>query len=291
MAVSIDNNLTISVAAGKGGTGKTLVATSLALALNEIYPHQIQLIDCDVEEPNADILLHPNLTSQEPVHILVPEVDLQKCIHCGKCAEACQFSAIVVIRQAVLTFPELCAGCGACSYVCPTDAITEVPREVGLLSKGTTAEGIEFIVGRLTVGDQRATPVTSAVKDCIAEDTITILDGPPGTAYPMQETIEDSDYCILVTEPTPFGLANLQDSVETCRRMDIPCGVIINRDGVGNAGVEEYCSQENLPLLLRIPQQRSIAEAYSRGQTLVEALPAWTEPLQQVFEQINNLLN
>ncbi len=206
-------------------------------------------------------------------------------------AEACQFSAIAAIRQAVITFPQLCAGCGACSYVCPTDAIAEVPREVGLLSRGKTAEGIQFIQGRLTVGDQRATPVTRAAKDCIAEDTITILDAPPGTACPMQETIEDSDYCILVTEPTPFGLANLQDSVETCRRMDIPCGVIINRDGVGNSGVEEYCSQENLPLLLRISQQRRIAEAYSRGETLVEALPEWTEPLQQVFEQINNLLN
>ncbi len=291
MPITNDHKLCISVAAGKGGTGKTLVATSLALALNEIYPHQIQLIDCDVEEPNADILLHLQLTSQEPVHVLVPEVDLQKCIHCGKCAEACQFSAIAVIRQAVITFPELCAGCGACSYVCPVEAIAEVPREVGLLSKGTTAEGIEFIVGRLSVGDQRATPVTRAAKECIAEDTITILDAPPGTAWPMQETIEDSDYCILVTEPTPFGLANLQDSVETCRRMDIPCGVIINRDGVGNNGVEEYCSQENLPLLLRIPQQRRIAEAYSRGETLVKALPEWTEPLQQVFEQINNLLN
>ena len=291
MPTTNDHKLCISVAAGKGGTGKTLVATSLALALNQIYPHQIQLIDCDVEEPNADILLHLQLTGQEPVHVLVPEVDLQKCIHCGKCAEACQFSAIAAIRQAVITFPQLCAGCGACSYVCPTDAIAEVPREVGLLSRGKTAEGIQFIQGRLTVGDQRATPVTRAAKDCIAEDVITILDAPPGTACPMQETIEDSDYCILVTEPTPFGLANLQDSVETCRRMDIPCGVIINRAGVGNAGVEEYCAAEDLPLLLHIPQQRRIAEAYSRGETLVEALPEWTEPLQQVFEQINNLLN
>ena len=291
MRVTDNDELAISVAAGKGGTGKTLVATSLALALNEVYPDTVQLIDCDVEEPNADILLHPQITSEPPVNILVPEVDLEKCIYCGKCAEACQFSAIAVIRQAVITFPELCAGCGACSYVCPTDAIAEVPREVGLLSRGKTAEGIQFIQGRLTVGDQRATPVTRAAKECIAEDTITILDAPPGTACPMQETIEDSDYCILVTEPTPFGLANLQDSVETCRRMDIPCGVIINRDGVGNTGVEEYCSQENLPLLLRIPQQRRIAEAYSRGETLVEALPEWTEPLQQVFEQIHNLLN
>ena len=290
--MSGDNSqeLVISVAAGKGGTGKTLVATSLALALDELYPGRVQLIDCDVEEPNADILLHPQITSEQPVNILVPEVDLEKCIYCGKCAEACQFSAIAVIRQAVITFPQLCAGCGACSYVCPVEAIAEVPRQVGVLSKGSTEEGIQFVMGRLTVGDQRATPVTKAAKDCVAEGMITILDAPPGTACPMQETIEDSDFCLLVTEPTPFGLANLQDSVETCRRMDIPCGIIINRDGVGDAGVEEYCTAENLPLLLRIPQQRQIAEAYSRGDTLTKALPEWTEPLQGVFAQITNLL-
>ncbi len=290
MSKSNDNNFTISVAAGKGGTGKTLVATSLALALDEQYPGRIQLIDCDVEEPNADILLHPQISSEEPVYILVPEVDLEECIYCGKCAEACQFSAIVVIRQAVITFPQLCAGCGACSYVCPTGAITEVQRQVGLLSKGSAEGTIEFIQGRLTVGDQRATPVTRAAKDCVDEKMIAILDAPPGTACPMQETIEDSDYCILVTEPTPFGLANLQDSVETCRRMDVPCGVIINRHGVGNSGVEQYCENENLPLLLRIPQQRRIAEAYSRGQTLAAADNQWMKPLQKVFDQITNLL-
>ena len=291
--MSADNGheLIISIAAGKGGTGKTLVATSLALALDELHSGRVALLDCDVEEPNADILLHPQITSEEPVHILVPQVDLEKCTYCGKCAAACQFSAIAVIRQAVIAFPELCAGCGACSYVCPVQAIREVPRQVGTLSQGHTAEGVAFVQGRLTVGNQRATPVTKAVKKSVQDDMISILDAPPGTACPMQETIEDSDYCILVTEPTPFGLANLQDSVETCRRMDIPCGVVINRDGAGDDGVEQYCVAEHLPLLLRIPQQRRIAEAYSRGETLVKALPQWKEPLQAVFEQITNALS
>ena len=284
------HELTVAVAAGKGGTGKTLVATSLALALHELHPGKVQLLDCDVEEPNASILLHPEITSAEPVHVLVPQVDLEACIYCGKCAQACQFSAIAVIRQAVLTFPELCAGCGACSYVCPQNAIAEVQRAVGEPARGHSAEGIAFVQGRLTVGDQRATPVTKAVKKQIAEDMIAILDAPPGTACPMQETIEDSDYCLLVTEPTPFGLANLQDSVETCRRMEIPCGVIVNRAGAGDTGVEEYCAAEGLPLLLSIPQERRIAEAYSRGEALVRSFPEWAKPLQQVYEEIDQLV-
>ncbi len=280
------NKPTVSVAAGKGGTGKTLFATSLAVALNEVNPGQVQLIDCDVEEPNADILLHPQITQQTPVNVLVPEVDLDICTRCGQCAKHCQFSAIAVIRDAVLTFPDLCAACGVCAYVCPTGAITEVNRQVGSVAHGSTVQGIKFVQGRLSVGDQRATPVTKATGSQTDDSMITILDAPPGTACPMQETIEFSDYCILVTEPTPFGLANLEDSVATCQRMGIPCGVVINRDQAGWPGVEDYCAGEGIDILLRIPQDRQIAEAYARGETLADAFPQWRDELVRVYNDV-----
>ena len=277
---------TVSVAAGKGGTGKTLFATSLAVALNNVNPGQVQLIDCDVEEPNADILLHPQIAQRTPVSVLVPQVDLNICTRCGRCAEHCQFSAIAVIRDAVLTFPDLCAACGVCAYVCPVGAITEVDRQVGSVARGSTVGGIEFVQGRLSVGDQRATPVTRATGNCKDDSMFTIIDAPPGTACPMQETVEFSDYCILVTEPTPFGLANLEDSVETCRRMGIPCGVVINRDQAGMPGVEEYCAREGIDILLHIPQDRAIAEAYARGETLADAFPQWHDELVRVYEDV-----
>ncbi len=281
----------ISVAAGKGGTGKTLLATSLAIALNEHYPAEVQIIDCDVEEPNAHLLMQPELETEEPVFVKVPEVDQEVCTRCGICAQTCQFSAIAVIRDAVLTFHDLCAGCGACSYACPVDAITEIDRRVGTVETGTVAGGINFVTGNLNVGDQRATPVTGAVKAHINPDMITILDAPPGTACPMQETVEDTDYCILVTEPTPFGLSNLGDAVETCRTLGVPAGVVINRDGVGDQGVDEYCRKERIDILLRIPQDRSIAEAYSRGHSLLSARPEYEDRLVDMFQRLLGAIN
>ena len=285
------HQLSISVAAGKGGTGKTLVATSMALALDAEQPGTVQLLDCDVEEPNAHLLLQPAITAQEKVEVLVPEVDLDLCTRCGDCARACQFSAIAVIRRAVLTFHDLCAGCGACAWVCPTNAITEVKRHVGTVRDGTAAEGrISFADGYLNIGDQRAGPVTTVVKDRIDPQKISILDAPPGTACPMQDTVEGTDYCILVTEPTPFGLSNLKDAVLTCRRIGVPCGVVINRDGVGDDGVDKYCESDGIEILLRIPQDRRIAEAYSRGDTLTDAFAQWRQPLVDVVRHIEQLV-
>lgn len=281
---------TVSVAAGKGGTGKTLVATSLALALVPDAEHRVELLDCDVEEPNADILLHPRLSHREPVHVMVPQVDKDLCTSCGLCGKTCQFSAIAVIREAVVTFPQLCAGCGACSFVCPEDAITEIARQVGVVDSGVTQDGIQFCQGRVNVGEQRSGPVTRAVKRHVHDDLITLIDAPLGTACPMQETIEGSDYCVLVTEPTPFGLSDLRVAVDTCRQLAVPCGVIINRDGVGDAGVQQYCRDEGIPVLLRIPQERAIAEAYSRGQTLAHAFPQWVASLQDVFGRVRDLV-
>ncbi len=285
-----NQNLTIAVAAGKGGTGKTLVATSLALALQRKRDAGVQVLDCDVEEPNADILLRPEIERREPVHVLVPQVDLELCTRCGTCAEACEFSAIAVIRHAVLTFPELCAGCGTCTVVCPVGAISEVQRQVGVVHIGSVPGGIAFVQGRVNVGEQRSGPVTKGVKAQINDCAVSILDAPPGTACPMQETVEGSDYCVLVTEPTPFGLSDLRVAVDTCRVLEVPCGVIINRDGVGDGGVEQYCAAEAIPVLLRIPHERAIAEAYSRGETLVDAFSSWIDPLDNVFARIKSQL-
>jgi len=282
---------TIAVAAGKGGTGKTLIATSLVVALNDRYPGRIQLLDCDVEEPNAHLLLRPTIHHTEAVSIVVPYVDKHKCVRCGICAQVCQFSAIAVIRDAILTFPELCCGCGACAYACPRMAIAEETREVGSVSSGRTSEGIDFHMGTVKVGVQRSGPVTKATKKHITPEMVSIVDAPPGTACPMQETIEASDFCILVTEPTPFGLSDLGAAVDTCRALGVPCGVIVNRDGPTDPGIPEYCHEQGIPVLLRIPQDRKIAEAYSRGITLTAAMPEWKEPFLNTYEKIAQLVN
>jgi MinD superfamily P-loop ATPase len=279
-------NLSISVAAGKGGTGKTLISCSLAQALAAENLGALQVLDCDVEEPNCEILLHPEIDGHEDVNILVPEVEMSNCIHCGKCAHVCEVGAIAAIGQAVVTFHDLCSGCGACAFVCPTEAISEVPLRIGDLAHGTTEQSIDFYEGRLDVGHQRATPVTNATKAMNSPEMITIVDAPPGTACPMQEAVADTDYCILVTEPTPFGLANLREAVDTCRRMEVPCGVVINRDRDNDIEMNEYIKDEHLDVLMRVPERRSIAEAYSRGETLLGATDEWRDALLGMYHSI-----
>lgn len=288
MSTQSAHGINVSVAAGKGGTGKTLISCSLARAL-ALEGEAVQILDCDVEEPNANLLLHPEIEGTSEVTIPVPEVDLEKCIHCKQCAHVCEVSAIAAIGNAVLTFHDLCSGCGACAYVCPTGAIAEVPMRIGDVSWGRTPEGAEFWLGRLDVGHQRSGPVTREVKRAISEDAITIIDAPPGTACPMQEAVDDSDFCILVTEPTPFGLVNLREAVETCRRMEIPCGVVVNRDRGGYPEMDHYLDDEAIPVLLRVPERREIAEAYSRGETLIGADDEWRQELLNVYRQIVEL--
>jgi len=278
----------ISVASGKGGTGKTLVATSLALSLKD--SHEVVLLDCDVEEPNGHVFLKPEITGSNPVSILVPRVDEDRCTYCGKCAQVCAYNAITVLGNHVLTFPQLCHGCGACSYLCPEKAISEEPRETGVVEWGRS-DGVGFIHGKLTVGEAMAPPVIRKVKEYTSNDGTVIIDVPPGTSCPVVEAIKGSDFCILVTEPTPFGLNDLTLAVGTVRELGIPCGVVLNRAGVGDTVVQEYCQKENIRILLTIPLETEIARLYSRGIPLAEGLPEWKDSFLQLFDKITEIVD
>ncbi|MGB6872976.1 MAG: ATP-binding protein [Dehalococcoidia bacterium] len=277
----------ISVASGKGGTGKTLVATSLVLALSD--KAKVQLLDCDVEEPNAHIFLHLDMNQSHPVSIPVPKVDETKCTYCGKCAEVCAYNAIAVLKGKVLVFPELCHGCGACSYLCPESAITEEGREIGMVERGNLGN-MEFIQGKLTVGESMAPPVIKEVKKHIDPMSIVIIDVSPGTSCPVVESVKGSDFCLLVTEPTPFGLNDLSLAVEMLKKLGIPCGVVINRDSVGDDEVEHYCHEQGIPILLKIPLDREIAKLYSKGIALIEGMPQWRKTFIGLFEDIERMV-
>jgi MinD superfamily P-loop ATPase len=276
----------ISIASGKGGTGKTLVATSLAISLKD--RDRVQLLDCDVEEPNDHIFLRPVITISEAVCIPVPEIDEKKCNYCGKCAKVCAYHAIAVFPGHVLVFPQLCHGCGACSYLCPEKAITEVGREIGVVECGHS-DGVEFAHGKLNVGEAMPTPVIRRVKERANRDGIVIIDVSPGTSCPVVESIKDSDFCLLVTEPTPFGLNDLILAVETVKELKVPFGVVINRAGVGDGKVEEYCLREGILVLLTIPLDTEIARLNSRGITLVEGMPQWKKSFIGLFDRIREI--
>jgi len=277
----------ISVASGKGGTGKTLVATSLALSLNA--RERVQFLDCDVEEPNAHIFLKPVIERVDQVCVPVPEVDDNKCNYCGKCSQVCAYHAIAVIPKQILVVPHLCHGCGACSYLCPEHAISERGREIGTVEIGH-ANDIEFAQGKLSVGEAMATPVIRGVKEQINRDGVVIIDVSAGTSCPVVESVKGSDFCLVVTEPTPFGLNDLTLAVETLRELRTPCGVVINRAGIGDDKVQECCLEENIPVLLNIPIDTSIARLYSRGLAMVEGMPRWKESFIDLFDGIKDML-
>lgn len=274
----------VSIASGKGGTGKTLVATSLALSLEG----QVQLLDCDVEEPNDHVFLKPVFTARESVYIPVPSVDEDKCTLCGLCSEVCAFHAIAALKSKVLVFPELCHGCGACSHLCPEDAISEVGREIGVVEIGFSYR-LRFAQGKLNVGEAMPTPVIRKLKEHIDPESTVLIDVSPGTSCPVVESIRGSDFCLLVTEPTPFGLNDLILAVEVARKVEVPCGVVLNRAGVGDTGVEEYCSSQGIPILLTIPLDARIAQHYSNGITLVGGIPEWRGRFVELFDKINDM--
>jgi len=276
----------ISVASGKGGTGKTTVSTNLALSIGT----NVELLDCDVEQPNAHLFLNPVWDRNETVTTPVPEVDLKKCMFCGKCSELCEFKAIVIVAETVLTFEELCHSCGGCMAVCPEGAITEKGRELGVLQKGHL-NGIEFIHGKLRVGEAMAPPLIKKVLSYRDPAKLTIVDAPPGTSCPVIEAMKPADFVLLVTEPTPFGLNDLKLAVGATKILDIPCGLVINRCDMGDEKVKEYAADENLPILMEIPFDRQIAEIYSRGDMIVDQMPEWKERFLQLYEKIKTQLD
>jgi len=271
----------ISIASGKGGTGKTTIATNLAVAMAP----EVKLLDCDVEEPNDHIFIQPRITYTEEFGLKVPKVDMGKCSLCGRCQEICQFKAIVVVGKSVLTFPELCHSCGGCFEVCPEGAITEVDRAMGIFERGTR-DGLQFAYGSLYVGQVMAVPLIERVRAEIESGMLTIIDAPPGTSCPVISSVKASDFVILVTEPTPFGLNDLKLAVGIVKILDIPHGIVINRSDLGDDKVKEYAKEEGIPILMEIPFSRQIAEAYSRGKLLVEELPGWREKFIHLYERI-----
>ncbi|HHQ45470.1 MAG TPA: (4Fe-4S)-binding protein [Candidatus Altiarchaeales archaeon] len=270
----------VSIASGKGGTGKTTVAVNLARTLQNIV-----LLDCDVEEPNCHVFLNPEKVAQERVSVSVPNVDLDKCVYCGKCASFCRYNALAVSKDVLMFFPELCHGCGGCGIVCPVEAISEAGREIGVIKK-SLVDGIDFRWGVLDIGQAQASPLIKKVRDVESAGKDVLVDAPPGTSCATISAVEGSDYCILVTEPTPFGLNDLKLAVEMLKTMGIPHGVVMNKDGVGNSGVDDYCSEEGIPIILRIPHSRKIARLYSDGKSFTDDSPAFREKFRIMFEDV-----
>ena len=277
----------ITVASGKGGTGKTTIATSLALSLAE-DGHPPLFLDGDVEAPNAHLFLHPAFEQRQDVAILIPQVDESKCTYCGKCAEVCQYHAIVVVGKKALVFPQLCHGCGSCTLVCPEHAIREMPDVIGVMERGSAHRDILFARGVMDIGEPMAVPIIRQLKKWAQRQPgqVEILDAPPGTSCPVVESMRGADFILLVTEPTPFGLHDLRLAVQVARELAIPTGVVINRDGSGDAQVDEFCKLEGIPVLMRVPFERAIAEGVARGRTLTEIHPEFRRQMREMFALI-----
>jgi MinD superfamily P-loop ATPase len=281
-------SLKIAVASGKGGTGKTSVAVNLAISLSR----PTQVLDCDADEPNVHTLLPLKEEKVEPVYTLVPEFNQEKCTQLKECVKFCPNHAIFVGKNGVSFFPELCIGCGGCILACPNQAIKEGQRKLGVIHSGTTEVGVNVVYGVLDVGEPLVVPVIKAVKERASpvNGTTVIIDCPPGVSCPMVESVHGSDYAILVTEPTPFGLHDLRLAVDTIRQLQIPIGVIVNRAGIGDEQVYSYCSSEQLPILLEIPHSRKIAELFSEGIPFVTQLVEWQPKLEAVFHTIQEMI-
>lgn len=280
----------IAVASGKGGTGKTMVATCLANSLVTNYP--VQFIDCDVEAPNAHLFLKPRLTQSQPAIILIPEINKDQCTACGKCVEICEFHALAKLGSRILVFPQLCHGCGSCTLNCPEKVIFEKSRSIGNMSRGKTDSGITYIMGELTISEPMPTPIIRQLKTMMEEEVnISIFDSPPGASCAVVATLHDADFVLMITEPTPFGLHDLKQLIGILKQIDKPGGVIINRDGIGDQKVEEFLSGTNYPVLMKIPYQNEIASGLAIGQLMTDIIPAYNERFLDLYRRINTTLH
>ena len=271
----------ISIASGKGGTGKTTVSTNLALSIGS----GVQLFDCDVEEPNVHLFLHPVIHKKEPVNAPVPKIDLEKCTFCKKCMNICRFGALAVLKKNVLVFDNLCHSCGGCFEICPEAAVMEKERSIGDIEFGSV-KGISFIHGRLSVGQVMVPPIIKKIRSYTDPNLITIIDAPPGTSCPVIAAMNKADFILLVTEPTPFGLHDLKLAIETVKLLGIPCGLVINRVGIGNDEVNRYSQKENIPVLMEIPFDKKIAQIYSRGEMIINHMPEYKAKFLDLFKKI-----
>jgi MinD superfamily P-loop ATPase len=279
------DRMLIAIASGKGGTGKTTIATNLACSIART-DKEVQYLDCDVEEPNGHIFLKPDIKETHKVTIGVPEVDNELCNGCGKCGQLCQYSAIICLKDKAITFEQLCHSCGGCELVCPTSAIKEKQIEIGSVDLGTAGD-VSFGQGRLKIGDVRSPALIKKVKENAANNGTVIIDVPPGTSCPVVAAVKGTDFVLLVTEPTPFGLNDLELAVGMVRQLKLPFAVAINRSDIGDDGVLQYCDKENIEIILEIPNDRLIAEAYSQGIKIIDALPAYEEKFLELSQRID----
>ncbi|HLV31318.1 MAG TPA: ATP-binding protein [Chitinispirillaceae bacterium] len=272
--------MNISIASGKGGTGKTTISTNLAyyLAGRNV---SVRYHDCDVEEPNGHLFLKPEITKKHPAFISVPLIDENRCTGCGKCVQLCEYNALARLGKTVMVFAELCHGCGGCTLICPQNAITEHEKEIGFVETGNSGK-IGFVHGRLNIGEAMSPPLIRSVLGKMDNNFVNIIDAPPGTSCPVIASVKNTDFIVLITEPTPFGLNDLNLAIEMTREIGIPCGVLINRADEKSDTAREFCKQKNVSILAEIPDDRSIAEAYSKGEMIIDAVPQ----LQSVFAQL-----
>ena len=275
----------IAIASGKGGTGKTTIATNLACSIARM-DQVVQFLDCDVEEPNGHIFLKPDIEEIEDVTVGVPEVDTKLCNGCGKCGQLCQYSAIICLKDTVMTFEQLCHSCGGCMAVCPQAAIKEKQRRIGIAEFGR-ANGIYFGAGKLDIGTIQSPALIKHIKRKAMDDGTVVIDVPPGTSCPVIEAVKETDFVLLVTEPTPFGLNDLELAVGMVRELKQRFAVVINRCDIGDDRVVRYCQQQDVEILLEMPNDRLVAEAYSQGLKVIDALPGYEEKFLQLYEKIN----